>query len=764
MSSHPRREPARRPFAHAARERLGSGFEKANASAPIRALRARLSHTPSSHFGVAATLPFARISSSRPLPASSGVDSGDDPVRRRKSRGAVADGDAPDDACASGGSSLRGAVHAPASGDDSALRYVSASDAPGADDGSDASAEEESDNRPILISSIDFEGESPELEQVARRVVLIKPNFSYTVKEIKQDVVRVFNTGIFKEVTPETVDTRDGISLTFKLVANPVIRGLVIKGCNELPANFCQDLFRHQFGKVLNSNYVVAACHEISKWYDHRKMPVEWYGVQVDDGIMEIGVEEPRIGEVEIRFLDRKTGEPCEGNTRPEMITRHLKNVKPGKALHGRVLDDLNDLITTAGLENANIAWNPRRSTFNKPGQFLVDTTINVTEKQTAGFSGGGGISAKGLQEGGWNALIANADYFRRNLFGRCQSLTARVEISPNNLSSKPEIDVKLQHSDPWIGDASRTSRRVFLDSDSASLEAVAARTPVASGAADGGVSGDDAGVNPNGLSAGLSGGNDANEALGAEDGPRGIFVKRVTSGVEWRRPLAACWTGTLSATYQRAATHDDLKRECLTDAYGSPLTFSGLGHDTTLNALMRFVYEGRGRDEAQLVVSAEQAFPVLPGMLSFNRILVRAQRTFALAKGSRVTVAAKGGNVIGDLPPYEAFSIGGASSVRGYPEGGVGTGRKFIAGSAELAVPIVPESINGCVFIDVGSDLKSGVSVLGDPGGTRGKPGQGYGYGAGVIALTPIGPVRLEYAFSDKGLGRMHCGLSRNF
>ena len=61
MSFHPRREPARRPFAHAARERLGSGFEKAIASAPIRALRARLSHTPSSHFGVAATLPFARI-------------------------------------------------------------------------------------------------------------------------------------------------------------------------------------------------------------------------------------------------------------------------------------------------------------------------------------------------------------------------------------------------------------------------------------------------------------------------------------------------------------------------------------------------------------------------------------------------------------------------------------------------------------------------------------------------------------------------------
>ena len=93
-----------------------------------------------------------------------------------------------------------------------------------------------------------------------------------------------------------------------------------------------------------------------------------------------------------------------------------------------------------------------------------------------------------------------------------------------------------------------------------------------------------------------------------------------------------------------------------------------------------------------------------------------------------------------------------------------MGTGRKFIVGSLEVAVPLARDSVNGCVFFDIGSDLKSGVSVLGDPGGTRGKPGQGYGYGAGVVALTPIGPVRLEYAFSDKGVGRVHCGLSRNF
>jgi outer membrane protein insertion porin family len=56
------------------------------------------------------------------------------------------------------------------------------------------------------------------------------------------------------------------------------------------------------------------------------------------------------------------------------------------------------------------------------------------------------------LQEGGLSALIANADYFRRNLFGRCQTLTARVEISPSNLGNKPDIEIKMAYQDPWWG------------------------------------------------------------------------------------------------------------------------------------------------------------------------------------------------------------------------------------------------------------------------------------------------------------------------
>ncbi len=45
---------------------------------------------------------------------------------------------------------------------------------------------------------------------------------------------------------------------------------------------------------------------------------------------------------------------------------------------------------------------------------------------------------------------------------------------------------------------------------------------------------------------------------------------------------------------------------------------------------------------------------------------------------------------IIGDLPPYEAFPIGGTASVRGYSEGGVGSGRNYVAGTAELHFPLM--------------------------------------------------------------------------
>lgn len=48
------------------------------------------------------------------------------------------------------------------------------------------------------------------------------------------------------------------------------------------------------------------------------------------------------------------------------------------------------------------------------------------------------------------------------------------------------------------------------------------------------------------------------------------------------------------------------------------------------------------------------------------------------------------GGAIFGEMPPYEAFPIGGTASVRGYGEGAVGSGKRYISGTAELHFPLI--------------------------------------------------------------------------
>jgi outer membrane protein insertion porin family len=122
-----------------------------------------------------------------------------------------------------------------------------------------------------------------------------------------------------------------------------------------------------------------------------------------------------------------------------------------------------------------------------------------------------------------------------------------------------------------------------------------------------------------------------------------------------------------------------------------------------------------------------------------------------------------QGGTILGDLPPYEAFSLGGTSGVRGYEDGDVGSGRSYVQATAEYRFPIV-SIFGGGLFFDYGSDLGTGSSIPGNPAGVRSKPGNGFGYGAGVRVQSPIGPLRLDYAINNLNETRIQFGLGERF
>ena len=120
-------------------------------------------------------------------------------------------------------------------------------------------------------------------------------------------------------------------------------------------------------------------------------------------------------------------------------------------------------------------------------------------------------------------------------------------------------------------------------------------------------------------------------------------------------------------------------------------------------------------------------------------------------------------GTVLGDLPTYEAFILGGSNSVRGFDDGEVGSGRSFFQATAEYRFPIF-RIVGGALFFDYGTLLGSDDNVSGSPSVVRELPGSGYGYGVGVRIQSPLGPIRVDYAINDDGDDQIQFGIGEKF
>ncbi|XAR60392.1 hypothetical protein NMG60_11033746 [Bertholletia excelsa] len=535
-----------------------------------------------------------------------------------------------------------------------------------------------------------------------------RPNSALTVREVKEDVHRIIDTGYFCSCLPVAVDTRDGIRLVFQVEPNQEFQGLVCEGANVLPAKFIEDSFRDGYGKVVNIRRLDEVIDSINGWYMERGLFGLVSGVEIlSGGIIRLQVSEAEVNNISIRFLDRKTGEPTVGKTKPETILRQL-TTKKGQVysmLQGK--RDVDTVLTMGIMEDVSIVPQPAGDTGK------VDLTMNVVERVSGGFSAGGGISS-GITSGPLSGLIGSFAYSHRNVFGRNQKLNVSLE--------RGQIDsiFRINYTDPWIeGDDKRTSRSIMIQNS---------RTP-------------------------------GTLVHRSQPGNSSLTIGRVTAGIEFSRPFRPKWSGTAGLIFQHAGARDDKGNPIIKDSYNSPLTASGNTHDDTLLAKFECVYTGSGDPGSSMfVLDMEQGLPLLPEWLFFNRVNARARKGLDIGP-ARFLLSLSGGHVIGNFSPHEAFAIGGTNSVRGYEEGAVGSGRSYAVGSGEMAFPLLGP-LEGAVFADYGTDLGSGPTVPGDPAGARLKPGSGYGYGFGIRVDSPLGPLRLEYAFNDHKAGRFHFGV----
>lgn len=211
-----------------------------------------------------------------------------------------------------------------------------------------------------------------------------------------------------------------------------------------------------------------------------------------------------------------------------------------------------------------------------------------------------------------------------------------------------------------------------------------------------------------------------------------------------------------------------------LMTADGPRTTHSDLGTDRMLQ-----VQSNNTRDTTKFVngtqvgardiVQFDQSLGLSGDFPVFNRFTAELTRFVQLAPKSTQSVSpppvlvaySKFAHIIGNCAAYDAFTLGGPHSCRGYSVGELGVSRSVLESAVELRVPIPYANTHAFVFWESCSDLNSSAKVPGNPTEYYRRAGKGTSHGAGV----KLGPVRAEWcADNNSGIGSVFIRFGERF
>lgn len=582
----------------------------------------------------------------------------------------------------------------------------------------------------VLVAEVAVSGTEEQLQLIVYNAIRTQPGRTTTRSQLQEDSNRVFATGFFSSVRTVSEDTPLGVRVTFVVEPNPVLTGVRIQGGQVLPQSVVDGIFQPQFGSILNFRQFQQGVEQINRWYQDNGYVLAQVisAPQVSpEGVATLEVAEGVIEDIQVRFLNEDgqatddEGNPVEGRTRDFIVLRQF-SAQPGEVFNqNEIQSDLQRVFGLGIFEDARISLNPGQD----PRQ--VDVTVNVTERNTGSLAAGLGISSA-------SGLFGTVSFQEQNLGGNNQRLGAEVQLGQRDLL----FDVSF--TDPWIaGDPNRTSYTVNLfRRQSISL---------------------------------IFDGGEEEVRLPNDDRPR---VVRLGGGVSFARPLSNGWRASVGLQYQNVTITDRGGERSPVDELGNDLSFSGSGRDDLILVQLGAVNDQRNSATAPtsgslLRLTTDQSIPFGEGSI----LLTRLRGSYSYYIPVRITNFTEGpqalafnvqvGTILGDLPPYEAFSLGGTDSVRGYDAGEVGSGRSFLQATAEYRFPIF-NIVGGAIFADFGTDLGTGDNVPGEPAEIRDKPGTGFGVGAGLRVQSPVGVIRVDFAVNDEGENRIHFGIGERF
>ena len=651
----------------------------------------------------------------------------------------------------------------------------------------------------VLIEGLEGHPEEERLQISTYDAMQVRPGMRVTREELQNDLNGIQATGWFSDVRIVPKNGPLGVQVVVQVEPFPPLSAVEISGDdgNLIADEVIEETFASDYGRTLNLNNLqqrmkILQASVADQGYSLAR--VSGPERVSPAGVVTLKLLQGSVAGVEVKFITQdgddtdENGNPIRGKTKEWVIAREV-SIQPGDSFNRNQLErDIKRLYGTQLFSDVKVSLRPIPG---QPGDVVI--VLGIVEQSTGQLSGGLGYSQS-------QGVFGQVQLQETNFLGR--SWTVGTNITYGQYGGL----ANLNFSDPWIyGDKHRTSFRtslflsqevpqVFQSEDDGNIRTVEgyinnrSNSAYETGRAYAGINGGNAVLDDVNLA------NAADNSVSWFDYEGDTVVLRKTGGsFSFARPLNggdpykdAKWTLISGMSFSEVQPINfagesrpyGVSSKKRSDGNGEVdkdqiicVSYNCADSNTLIAARFASTYNNLNNPRnptsgSFFSVGTEQFLGINSDSPTFNRLRASYTQFFPvdwlkLHKGCRpkpgeqadcpqaIGVQIKGGAIMGEAPPYEAFCLGGSNSIRGWYNCDLAVAKAFSEVTIEYRFPLI-SIFAGELFMDAGTDFGTQGDVPGEPGLLLNKDGSGVSVGTGVIVTTPVGPIRLEVATKD--------------
>jgi len=491
------------------------------------------------------------------------------------------------------------------------------------------------------VKSLTVKGNSLITKEEILKVVAIKPGDKLDADKLQKDLQAIYNLGYFYDVTSSFQEDKDGVTVSYEVVENPIIKKIKIQGNTKYSTEQLETLMQTTINRILNSQQLNTDLEKIEKKYhDDGYVLSKVQDVAMDlDGTLTITLREGLIEEI-----------TTSGNkkTKDYVITRNFSKAMLGQPFNiNQVRQGMQKVYNLGYFEDVSMHLDPGSQ---PDGNKLV---VDVKEGKTGTATFGAGYSSND----GMSAFIQLGE---NNFRGKGQQLKLRWQFGGST-------DYNLSYFDPWV-DSKQTSFGFSLynevhnkyrrDNDGNILDNYDERSKGAS------------------ITVGR---------------PTGEFTR--TSLTLRNKDTSADWKSGSSG-------HTE---EEFYNGYGTYKGYQGGTVNSATIAIVKDTRDNWLDPKSGFMheLDLEIGGYTLGGDYDYTKYQADLRRYIKSGTKNSWAFRAFGGISSGNVPDSELFDIGGADTLRGYDDNQF-EGKKAVTLSAEYRIPF-GSKMQGVIFADAG-------------------------------------------------------------